>query len=329
MTLSLVTERQAVSTKSVSPAAARALRKDQRRRQRIHGARHLPYILIAPAALYLVLFQGFPLLQQFKLSISDTPLLNPNKFEYVGLDNFVGIFEDPGFMQTLIVTVAYVIACVVGIVSIGLGVALLMNRDFRGRGLVRSLIIIPWAAPSVAIALIFVWMLNGQYGIINDILGLVGLAPPGGVWLDNPTLALPTIIVITIWQLFPFTAVVILAALQAVPDELKEASTLDGANRRQQFRAVVWPVIAPTVGLMALLVTIWSIRRFELIWLMTQGGPIGTTNTLVVDLYRRGFINNELGESAAVGIVGLTISLLITIAYFIVSSRQERAKEAR
>lgn len=311
------------------PATPPPSSRDRRRRQRIHGSRALPYLLVAPAAVYLVVFQGIPLLQQFRLSVSDTPLLRPGKFEFVGFDNFAKIFTDPGFGQTLLITAAYVVMCVVGIVAIGLGVALLMNRDFRGRGIARSLVIIPWAAPSVAVALIFVWMLNGQYGVVNEVLGSIGLAPKGGVWLDNPALALPTVVVITVWQLFPFTAVVILAALQAVPAELREASLLDGANRTQQFRAVVWPVIAPTVGLMALLVTIWSIRRFELIWLMTQGGPVGATNTLVIDLYRRGFINNQLGESAAVGIVGLTISLVITIVYFVVSSRHDRIKEAR
>jgi multiple sugar transport system permease protein len=167
-------------------------------------------------------------------------------------------------------------------------------------------------------------MLNGQYGVVNRILEPFGLVPPGGVWLDNQQLALPVILAITIWQLFPFTAVVILAALQAVPEELHEAALLDGAGRWARFRAVTWPVISPTVGLIALLVTIWSIRRFELIWLMTQGGPVGSTSTIVIDLYRRGFINNQLGESAAAGIVGLVISLVITVVYFAVSNRQQK-----
>lgn len=321
-----------MSTTIATPApkrADRAARQDQRRRQRIHGSRWLPYALVAPAAIYLLLFQGVPLLQEVRLSVSDTPLLNPGRFEFVGFDNFAKILGEPGFLNSLWITTVYVVSCVIGIIAIGLGAALLMNRDFKGRGLVRSLVIIPWAAPAVAIALIFVWMLNAQYGIVNRALDPVGLAPAGGVWLDNPSLALPTILTITIWQLFPFTAVVILAALQAVPQELREAATIDGAGRWMQFRTVVWPVISPTVALMALLVTIWSIRRFELIWLMTQGGPIGATNTLVIDLYRRGFIANQLGESAAVGIIGLTISLLITIVFFVVSNRADQRKESK
>lgn len=296
----------------------------RRRPGRIHGNRFLPYFLIGPAVVYLVLFQGIPLLQEIFLSMTKTSLLNPGRNTFVGADNFVKIFTDPRFMGTLWITAVYVVVCVAGIVLVGLGVALLMDRDFPGRAAARSIVIIPWAAPAVAVALIQVWILNGQYGIVNKILEPFGLVPPGGVWLDNQQLALPVILAITIWQLFPFTAVVILAALQAVPEELREAALLDGAGRWTRFREVTWPVISPTVGLMALLVTIWSIRRFELIWLMTQGGPVGATNTIVIDLYRRGFINNQLGESAAVGIVGLVISLAITIVYFVVSNRQQK-----
>lgn len=296
----------------------------RRRPSRIHGNRFLPYFLIGPAVLYLILFQGIPLVQEFFLSLTKTNLLNPTKNTWIGFDNFVKIFNDQRFMSTLGITAIYVIVCVAGIVAVGLGVALLMDREFPGRSAARSIVIIPWAAPAVAVALIQVWMLNGQYGIINKILEPFGLVPAGGVWLDNQQLALPVILAITIWQLFPFTAVVILAALQSVPEELHEAALLDGANRWTRFRAVTWPVISPTVGLMALLVTIWSIRRFELIWLMTQGGPVGATNTIVIDLYRRGFVNNQLGESAAVGIVGLFISLTITIVYFVVSNRQNK-----
>lgn len=312
-----------VTTASPGSGAPPASAK-RRRPSRIHGNRFLPYILIGPAVVYLVIFQGYPLLQEVWLSMTRTNLLNPNRNEFIGADNFVKIFTDPRFMNTLSITVIYVIVCVAGIVAVGLGVALLMDRDFPGRGVARSLVIIPWAAPSVAVALIQVWMFNGQYGVINKMLEPFGLVPPGGVWLDNPDLALPVVLAVTIWQLFPFTAVVILAALQAVPEELREAALLDGAGIWTRFKEVTWPVISPTVGLMALLVTIWSIRRFELIWLMTQGGPVGATNTIVIDLYRRGFINNQLGESAAVGIVGLVISLTITIVYFMVANRQQK-----
>jgi multiple sugar transport system permease protein len=318
-------------TASTAPRRAAAVAPRARRRHpaRIHGPRLLPLYLIAPAIIYLLVFQGAPLVQGFRLAFSDATLFRPTQFDFVGLDNFADLVTDDGFWQALGVTVVYTLCCVVGTVAIGLGVALLMNREFRGRSVVRSLVIIPWAAPPVAIALIAVWMLDARYGIVNRALGAVHLAPPGGSWLDSPVFALPAILTVTIWQLFPFTAVVTLAALQAVPAELREAAMLDGANRRQQFASVTWPVIRPTVALLAILMTIWSIRRFELIWLMTQGGPVGTTNTLVIDLYRESFVIRDLGHGAAIGIVGLCISVAITIVYFVLSNRAERRGAAR
>lgn len=296
---------------------------------KIHGSRWLPYLLILPGVFYLLAFQGIPLLQEMRLSFSNTSLLNPSRFNFVGLDNFERLTRDPNFANSLRVTAIYVFGCVIGTVGLGLFAAVLMDRNFRGRSVLRSLIIIPWAAPPVAIALIFRWMLNGQYGIINQALEPFGLMPPEGLWLDNPNFALATVVGITIWQLFPFTAVVILASLQSVPKEIKEAAEIDGAGIWMQFRAVTWPVIRPTVSLLALLMTIWSIRRFELIWLLTQGGPVGSTNTLVIDLYRRGFVVNKLGEAAAVGMVGMAISIIVTITYFAIANRMSREEASR
>jgi multiple sugar transport system permease protein len=303
----------------------------QRRRdpRRIHGLRSLPYLFIAPAAVYLFIFQGIPLIQEFRLAFSNAKLFRPNDFDFVGFKNFEHIFQDEGFWQSISVTIVYVISCVVGTVVIGLAVALLMNHQFKGRGVLRSLIIIPWAAPPVAIALIFVWMLDARYGIINRALNGIGMAPEGGNWLNSTELALPAVLMVTIWQLFPFTSVVTLAALQSVPEELNEAAMLDGANARQRFLAVTWPTIRPTIGLISILMTIWSIRRFELIWLMTQGGPVGSTNTLVIDLYRESFIIRDLGQGAAIGIVGLLVSLTITVFYFILTNRAAKTEEAR
>lgn len=302
---------------------------DHNQLAKIHGSRWLPYLLILPGVIYLLVFQGIPLLQEMRLSFSNTSLLNPGRFNFVGLDNFQRLVRDPNFTNSLRVTAIYVVGCVVGTVGLGLFAAVLMDRNFRGRSLLRSLIIIPWAAPPVAIALIFRWMLNGQYGIINRGLAPFGLMPAEGLWLDNPNIALATVLAITIWQLFPFTAVVILASLQSVPKEIKEAAEIDGAGAWTQFWAVTWPVIRPTVSLLALLMTIWSIRRFELIWLLTQGGPVGSTNTLVIDLYRRGFVINKLGEAAAVGMVGMAVSIVITIAHFAIANRIARDEATR
>jgi multiple sugar transport system permease protein len=168
-------------------------------------------------------------------------------------------------------------------------------------------------------------MFNGQYGVLHQAFQWVGLSDGMEGWLNDPALALTAVLLTTVWQIFPFASVVILSALQGVSSDLREAAVMDGADRLSVFAAVVWPTIRPTVMLLTLFVTIWSLRRFDLIWLMTQGGPIGRTNTLVIELYRRAFTFRELGEAAAVGMVGLTTALLITIVYFWINLRAERA----
>lgn len=288
------------------------------------GSKWTPYFFMAPAALYLLLFQGYPLLQELWLSFTKTSLLNPTDNQWVGIDNYVKIFSSSAFQHTLWITFIYVVICVIGTIAVGLGAALLMNGEFRGRGVARALIAIPWAAPAVAVALIATWMLDSQYGVVNRFLDAVGLGVPGGAILNSTTYALPAILVTTIWQLFPFVAVVLLSALQSVPKDVKESAMMDGAGIWWSFRVVTWPVIKPSVGLLALLMTIWSIRRFELIWLMTRGGPVGATNTLVIDLYSQAFELNDIGTAAAVGMVGVVISLLVVTANSYISRRAER-----
>lgn len=298
-----------------SPAAAR------RDESALHGSRWTPYVFIGPLALYLLLFQGYPLLQELFLSFTSTSLLSPQDQSFVGLENYRALIADGEFHHVLFVTFLYTVACVVLAIGLGLGAALLLDAPFQGRGVARALVTIPWAAPPVAVALIFVWIFNAQYGVFNFVLRSLGFAAGAENWLDHPSLALPAVLIATVWQIFPFAAVVTLAALQGVSSEQKEAAVIDGADWLSVFGAVVWPTIRPSVALLALFLTIWSIRRFDLIWLMTQGGPIGATNTLVIELYRQGFVYRELGQAAAVGMIGVALAFAITAVYFYVNRR--------
>ncbi len=298
-------------------------------RSRIEGSRWTPYWFAAPIAIYLLVFQGYPLVQELFLSFTSTSLLSPRDHEWVGLQNYRELVDTSDFHQVIVVTAIYTIACVVLAIGLGLAAALLLDRPFRGRGVARAAVTIPWAAPSVAVALIFTWMFNAQYGIFNHALRFLGLAGGAETWLDDPQRALPAILFTTVWQIFPFASVVILAALQGVSSEQREAAIIDGADPLSVFKAVVWPTIQPSVALLALFITIWSLRRFDLIWLMTQGGPIGATNTLVIELYRQGFVYRQLGIAAAVGMVGLSVALVVTLVYFWFTERAERAQGLR
>ncbi len=297
-----------------------------RRRRSAVGSPWTPYWFLAPAVLYLGIFQLYPLLQEVWLSFTKTTLLNPNLNMWVGLANFQSVLSDDSFRQTLLTTLIYVAACVVGSVGLGLVVALLLNGTFPGRAVARSLVTIPWAAPGIAVALIATWMFNPQFGILTRLLRSLGIDPGQNGVLDNPSLALGAVLMTTIWQLVPFVAVVLLSALQSVPQELVEAAQVDGAGRWTIFRVVTWQVLKPTIGLVAVLMTIWSLRRFELIWLMTRGGPLGSTRTLVIDLYSQAFESKQLGIAAAIGMVGIIISLIVIVGSRLVA--RAAAKEA-
>ncbi len=290
--------------------------------------RWLPYLFIGPLALYLLVLQFYPLLQELYLSFTTTSLLDPQHPTFIGLDNYRQLIEARDFRTVLLITTIYTMACVVLAVLLGLSAALLLDQPFTGRGVARALVTIPWAMPPVAVALIFTWIYNAQYGVFNYVLRSLHLAAGKTSWLDSPRLALPAILLTTVWQIFPFATVVILAALQGVAAEQREAAIIDGADRLSVFGAVVWPTIRPSVTLLALFLTIWSIRRFDLIWLMTQGGPIGATDTLVIELYRNAFVYRDLGAAAAIGMVGVAIALAVTLIYFRTSRRAEAAGEA-
>ncbi len=287
---------------------------------RIMSAPWTPYAFMAPVILYLLVFDFIPLINEFYLSFTSTSLLKPTEHKWVGIENYRDLFRSADFFNSLWITAVYTVACVVLAIGIGLGAALLLDAPFKGRAIARMLVTVPWAAPPVAVALIFTWIYNAQYGIFNHVQRLMGFDAFEN-WLDSPSRALAAILIATIWQIFPFSSVVLLAALQGVPKELREAAAIDGAGAWAIFRAVVWPTILPTILLLALFVTIWSLRRFDLIWLLTQGGPIGATNTLVIELYRKGFVYRELGAAAAVGMVGLSIAMVITVIHYRLSRR--------
>lgn len=288
-----------------------------------------PYVFIAPAALYLVALMAYPLAEGIRLSVTDTSLLQPRDGEYIGLDNYKTLLSDSEFLGTLWTTLVYTVGCVVGAVVAGLLAALGMNRLTGHSRALRGLVIIPWAAPIIPVALISTWMLDNQYGVVNWFLQAIGILDSNVAWLSNQSTALPAILAITIWRIFPFSAIVILAALQGVPDELYEAAKVDGTSRLNRFRHVTLPTIAPSLTILTLFITIWSLRRFDLIWVLTEGGPLGSTTTLVIDLYQSAFRLTELGLGSAIGVIGFGISTVITAVYFVVQSRGAAATRRR
>ena len=285
--------------------------------------RYAHWILLAPSLLFLAIVMGYPLLRGLQLSFTETNSLTPTVSKGVGLENYQNLLQSPGFIHSLTVTVKYAVSSVVGALSLGLATALLMNRSVKGKYFIRGAITLPWAAPPIAVVLIFSWMFNPQYGVINAGLHALKIVPKETHWLDSPTLALPSLVFITVWMTFPLTSLIFLAALQSVSKELYEAAKIDGAGSFKLFRYVTFPFMRPTIYVMTLLLSIWALRRFDLIWVLTQGGPVDSTTTLVVRLFRESFEFGNLGYGATIGTVGFVLSVFCTVFYFLASRRVE------
>lgn len=268
------------------------------------------------------MFAGIPVLKGLDLSFTDTQLLNPGGGSYVGLDNYLGLLSSDAFYKSVVTTLVYTLFTVVGSLLLGLASAVVLNRAFPGRVFARAIIIMPWAVPTVAVVLVFRWIFNDSIGIANQGLGVLGIGSKG--WLTDPGYGMVSVLIATIWKVSPFVMLVILAALQSVPDELYEATQVDGADALSAFKSIVLPFLMPTLRIVGLLMAIWSFRRFEIIWLLTGGGPVDATNTIVINVYRQAFNNSQLGLAAAVGMLGLLLSLIVTVVYFFLEARSDR-----
>ncbi len=284
------------------------------------GRLAVPYAFLLPPMAYLAVFMFWPLGRQIWMSFTNTKMVNPNRGLFIGLRNYDRLFSDPAFFDALGITVRYTILSVVLSVALGLVAALAIDRPFRGRAVVRCILLFGWAVPNVAAALIWLWIFNGQSGVLNDVTGALGMGRLG--WLTSTELALPSLLAVTVWQVAPFVMLVVLAALQSVPGEVREAARIDGADALNVFRTVTLPHILPALQLVALLVAVWSIRRFDIIYLMTGGGPVGSTGTLVVRLRQVAFEDFDLGLASAYGVVGLVLALLVAAAHRAVEQRR-------
>jgi multiple sugar transport system permease protein len=280
-----------------------------------------PYLFVAVPLVYMTVVVFYPAAREVWLSFTNAKLSRPNGGHVVGLDNYTKVFGGELLWTSLLTTAVYVVGVVVGCLVLGTLAALAVDRPFRGRAVVRGILAFGWAVPPVATSLIWSWIFNSQTGVLNRITSALGLGRHD--WLSSQDLALPSVIVATIWQYTPFVMLVVLAALQSVPPEVREASHVDGADALSRFRAVTLPHIVPSIRLAALLLVVWSMRLFEIIYLLTGGGPLDRTSTLVVSLERQAFENYDLGGAATYGVIGLAISLAVTVVYFLVERRSK------
>lgn len=294
-------------------------------RRRAPRAAATPYLLALPVALYVGALVLYPIVQGIYTSFTRVELLSGAPPVWVGLANYERMLRDPGFWRSLLTTFIYTSLVVVTTVVASVLTALLMNAKFFGQSGARAAITLPYAFPEVAAVLLWAWMFSQQFGVLNVFVRWLLPIPDNLPWLTEPRLAMLSVLAVTLWKIFPFYSLVVLTALQTVEAELYEAARIDGAGPLAAFRYVTLPGIAPTLGIMTLLVTIFSFRRFTILFLLTGGGPADSTQTLVIRVYQTAFRFFELSYGATLGVAGLVVTLIITAAYFAALRRGREA----
>ena len=278
-----------------------------------------PYLLIAPSIVLLCVFCIYPIFSIISLSFYQWDMVTPFK-KFVGLENFITLLGDAQFYRTLANTVIYVV-CTVGFgVSLGLAAALYLSKKTRINSFLQSVAFTPYIVSLASIAMLWMWLMNKDFGLLNAVLAFVG-APPVD-WLGNPRIALASLILIAVWKSVGYNALILVSALQTIPPYLYEAAKLDRAGAWSVFRKITFPMISPTVFFLTLVDAIASFKVFETIQIITEGGPQNATNTLVFSLYEYGFRFYKVGYAAAIGVVLLAIILIFTALYFKVLSKR-------
>jgi multiple sugar transport system permease protein len=275
----------------------------------------VPYIFISPNIIIFAAFMLFPILFAFYMSFHEWSLIGVPQFN--GLDNYVRMVHDELFWQSLGHTVVFTAGTVPTSIALGLAAAMLLNRELPARGLLRSVIFLPVIVSGVVTALVAAWIFNDNYGVINSLLKAAGLEPIP--WLSSPTWAMPSIIFTTLWIRIGFCMVVYLAGLQGIPSEYYDAAQVDGASGWRQFRHITWPLLAPTTFLLLVINVIFSFHVFDLIYVMTGGGPGFSTTVLVQYIYESAFASREMGYASAMGIVLYLLIVVLTVFQWRVS----------
>jgi multiple sugar transport system permease protein len=269
---------------------------------------------VAPTVLLVAALVAYPLLVSAALSLQRRDLFAPAG-TFVGGANFAYLLAHPEFWRSLWNGVVFSGGSVAAQTVLGVGLALLLNRPFRGRAVARGILLFPYLVPSVVAILVIRWMLNDLYGIVNAWLQQLRLVAAPVAWLGTPGWAMISLVGINTWMFYPFVMLCVLARLQAIPPELYEAARVDGAGPPGQFWHVTLPQIGGTLAVVVLVRTLWMFNKFDTVWLTTQGGPFGSTQTLPVLAYVRAFNLYELGRGAAVGMLLCAVLVVVFLLY--------------
>ncbi len=288
-----------------------------RRRRRAWRVPLVRLTFLLPLLLYVAIFYGYPLFYSIQISLEryDLGAEITGVAAFIGLQNYITDFHDPTFQKAALNTLLFTILSIVPQFLIGLGLAVFFYRRFPLSRLLRSLFLLPWLLPLVVSSTIWKWLFNETNGVIDQVLASVHLIPAHFSWLTTPGWAMAAIIFANIWLGIPFNMVILYSGLQSIDKELYEAARVDGANGWQQFRSITLPLLEPVMGIVLILGFIYTLKVFDLIYVMTQGGPANATQTFATWSYNLSFAQQEFGQGAAQANMILVISLVLALFY--------------
>jgi sn-glycerol 3-phosphate transport system permease protein len=266
-------------------------------------------LLAGPNLALLVVFVYRPLIQSFYLSTLQWNLGSPVARQ-IGLGNYVELFTSRGFAQTVTTTVVFTVATVGGAMLLGLGLAVLLNQKLKGRGFARTVAFAPYVLSGFAVGILWLFIFDPRYGLMREVLSWVGATSPQ--WYTERPWPLVMVIIVYLWKNLGYVALIYLAGLQAVPQDLKDAAALDGASSARTLRSIVLPLLTPTSFFLLVTMMLASLQSFDIIKAMTQGGPLGSTTTLMYSVYQESFVNGRAGYASAVATVLFLVLLAVT-----------------
>ncbi len=277
--------------------------------------RVLGWVLSLPALLAILGIVLVPLIQSLFQSFYNKDLARPQFNAFIGLLNYANLLKDARYLNSLFVTCRFSVISVILELVLGVSIALVLNKNFVGRGFVRGLMILPWAMPSIVNAAMWKWIYNADYGVLNAVLTQLGIIHQYQVWLADPFWATALIILANVWKETPFTVLMVLAALQTIPDELYEATRVDGATSWQSLLNITIPLILPVLMIVTLLQFVWGFQTYELISIVTGGGPFSTTEMVTLRVYATTFRSLRFGYGSAMAYLTSLVILIPVIIY--------------
>ncbi|WP_243459394.1 carbohydrate ABC transporter permease [Metabacillus bambusae] len=282
------------------------------------------YLFIIPAFLFVVMFMLYPIFYNIFISFQDVTIMNlKGDKSFIGLENYRQIFQDERFLLSLKNTVIYTVSCIVFQLSIGFLLALFFNQKFPMRNFFRSILLLAWMTPLVITGTLFKWLYDVDYGVLNYLLIQIGLISEPINWLGQQSTALMAIIVTNIWIGIPFNMILLLSALQALPNDVYEAAKIDGASRIQSFFKITLPLMKPATLVVLVLGIIYTFKVFDIILIMTGGGPVNATQVLPFFGYELAFVNFKFSLSGAVATIILVILTVISLIYLYLIRKEE------